>query len=127
MAVDAGAMETVMFRDGILTEGAASNIFAVENGVILCPPKDNHMLPGITYDLVLELAQANGISLEIGYFPEARIRAADELWLTSSTREVLAITTLDGKPVGSGKPGALFRRMYALYQDYKARVMRASA
>jgi D-alanine transaminase len=125
-AVDAGATETVMFRDGILTEGAASNIFAVENGVILAPPKDNHMLPGITYDLVLELATADHIPVEIGKFDEARIRRADELWLTSSTKEVLAITTLDGKPIGNGKPGPLFRRMHALYQDYKARVMRAA-
>jgi D-alanine transaminase len=125
-AVDAGATETVMFRNGILTEGAASNIFAVENGVILAPPKDNHMLPGITYDLVLELAAADHITVEIGKFDEARIRRADELWLTSSTKEVLAITTLDGKPIGNGKPGPLFRRMHALYQDYKARVMRAA-
>ena len=126
-AVDAGATETVMFRDGILTEGAASNIFAVENGTVLAPPKDHHMLPGITYDLVLELAAANGIPVEIGKFDEARIRRAEELWLTSSTKEVLAITQLDGKPVGNGKPGTLFWRMHALYQDYKARVMRAPA
>jgi D-alanine transaminase len=125
-AVDAGATETVMFRNGILTEGAASNIFAVENGVILAPPKDHHMLPGITYDLVLELAAANGIVVDIGKFDEARIRQADELWLTSSTKEVLAITQLDGQPVGNGKPGTLFWRMHALYQDYKARVMRAA-
>lgn len=127
MAIDAGATETAMFRDGILTEGAASNIFAVENGVILAPPKDNHMLPGITYDLVLELAAANGIAVEIGKFEEARIRAADELWLTSSTKEVLPITTLDGQPIADGKPGPLFWRMHALYQDYKTRVMRAPA
>ena len=126
-AVDAGATETVMFRDGILTEGAASNIFAVENGTVLAPPKDHHMLPGITYDLVLELAAANGIPVEIGKFDEARIRRADELWLTSSTKEVLAITQLDGQPVGKGKPGTLFWRMHALYQDYKAHVMRAPA
>jgi D-alanine transaminase len=126
-AVDAGATETVMFRNGILTEGAASNIFAVENGIVLAPPKDNHMLPGITYDLVLELAAANGIPVEIGKYDEARIRKADELWLTSSTKEVLAITQLDGQPVGNGKPGPLFWRMHALYQDYKARVMRAPA
>ena len=126
-AIDAGATETVMFRDGILTEGSASNIFAVENGVILAPPKDNHMLPGITYDLVLELAAAHGIQVEIGKFDEARIRKADELWLTSSTKEVLAITQLDGQPVGNGKPGPLFWRMHALYQEYKARVMRAPA
>lgn len=124
MAVDADAVETVLFRDGILTEGAVSNIFAVENGVILAPPKDHHMLPGITYDLILELARANGIPLEMGYFEEARIRAANELWTTSSAREILAITTLDGKPVGNGKPGAMFRRMYGIYQDYKQQVMR---
>lgn len=124
LAVDHGAVETVLFRNGILTEGAASNIFAVENGTILAPPKDNHMLPGITYDLILELAAANAIPLQIGQFDEQRIRNADELWLTSSTKEVLPITTLDDKPVGDGKPGAVFRKMQALYQDYKQRVMR---
>ena len=123
-AVDAGAVETILFRDGILTEGAASNIFAVENGVILAPPKDQHMLPGITYDVVLELAAANHIPLQTGYFEEARIRAADELWITSSTKEVLAIVTLDGNLVGDGKPGPVFHRMYRLYQDFKNEVMR---
>jgi D-alanine transaminase len=124
MAVDAGAVETVMFRDGILTEGAASNILAVEAGVILAPPKDQHMLPGITYDLILELAEANAIPVETGYFEEARIRVAEELWITSSTKEVLAIVTLDGQPIGNGQPGPIFRRMYQLYQDYKNQVMR---
>lgn len=127
LAIDAGATETVMFRDGILTEGSASNIFATEKGVILAPPKDSHMLPGITYDLVLELAATNDIPVQIGKFDQSRIRQADELWLTSSTKEVLAITTLDGKAIGNGKPGPIFRRMHALYQDYKARVMRAPA
>lgn len=124
LAVDAGANETVLFRDGILTEGTASNIFAVEQGAILAPPKDNHMLPGITYDLVLELAEANGIPVQIGKFDEARIRNADELWLTSSTREVLAITQLDHQPIGNGRPGPIFHQMHMLYQDYKQRVMR---
>ncbi|OIQ84620.1 D-alanine aminotransferase [mine drainage metagenome] len=124
LAVDAGANETVLFRGGILTEGTASNIFAVEQGVILAPAKDHHMLPGITYDLVLELAGANGIPVHIGAFDEARIRKSDELWLTSSTRELLAITRLDSRPIANGLPGPLFRRMYALYQDYKDRVMR---
>lgn len=126
IAVDHGAVETVLFRDGILTEGAASNIFAVEKGVILAPPKDHHMLPGITYDLVLELAAAHDIPLQIGYYEETRIRAADELWLTSSTKEILPITRLDDRPVGNGRPGPVFRRMYQLYQDYKAQVMRAA-
>ncbi len=124
LAVDVNAVETVLFRDGILTEGAASNIFAGEAGVILAPPKDTHMLPGITYNLVLELAETNNIPVNIGCFDEARIRAADELWITSSTKEILAITSLDGKAVGSGKPGPLFHKMYALYQDYKKQVMR---
>jgi D-alanine transaminase len=124
LAVDVGATETVLFRDGILTEGSASNIFAVDKGVILAPPKDNHVLPGITYDVVLELAAAHDIPVNIGYFDEARIRAADELWITSSTKEVLAITTLDGKPVADGKPGPMFRRIYGWYQDYKNHVMR---
>lgn len=124
MAVDAGSAETIMFRNGILTEGTASNIFAVEHGVILAPPKDKHMLPGITYDVVLEIAEANQIPVEIGYFEEARIRKADELWITSSTREILAIVKLDDKPVGNGKPGPIFHRMYQHYQDYKNEVMR---
>ena len=123
-AVDADATETVLFRDGILTEGSASNIFAVERGTLLAPPKDHHMLPGITYDLVLELAADHAVPIEIGHFDEARVRAADELWITSSTREVLAIVTLDGQAIGEGTPGPLYRRMYGWYQDYKQRIMR---
>lgn len=124
MSADVGAAETIMFRNGILTEGSASNIFAVENGVILTPPKDNHVLPGITYDVVLELAASNGIPVELGHFEETRIRRADELWCTSSTKEILAIVELDGQPVGNGKPGPIYRRMYQLYQAYKNEVMR---
>jgi D-alanine transaminase len=124
LAIDAGTVETVMFRDGILTEGAASNIFAVERGCILAPPKDNHLLPGITYDLILELAEAHDITVEIGNFHETRVRAADELWLTSSTKEIMPIVELDGQMIGNGKSGPIFRTMYTLYQDYKQRVMR---
>jgi D-alanine transaminase len=127
MAIDADTVETLLFRDGVLTEGAASNIFVVEKGAILAPPKDHHMLPGITYDLVLELAAANGIPVKICNPTEARVRNADELWLTSSTKEVQPITILDSKPIGNGTPGPLFRKMHALYQDYKTRVMRAPA
>jgi D-alanine transaminase len=128
-AVDAGTAEVVLLRDGFLTEGSASNIFAVKNGVIITPPKTNFILPGITYDVVIELARANGVPLEIRQVSEAEVRDADELWLTSSTKEVLPISTLDGKPVGhgkgAGKPGPLAARMYRLYQDYKRTVMRA--
>ena len=125
LAVDAGCVEAVLLRDGIMTEGAASNIFVVKNGVLLAPPKNHLMLPGITYDVVLELAQADGLKHEVRPVVESELRGADEAWLTSSTKEVLAIVRLDGKAVGGGVPGPMFRRMYALYQEYKERVMRA--
>ena len=125
LAVDEGCVEAVLLRDGIMTEGAASNIFVVRNGVLLAPPKNHLMLPGITYDVVLELAQADGIKHEVRPVRESELRGADEAWLTSSTKEVLAIVRLDGKAVRSGVPGPLFRRMYTLYQEYKERVMRA--
>ena len=126
MAVDCGAVETVLLRDGILTEGAASNIFVVKNGVVLAPPKNRLILPGITYDVVLELAAAHSIPHQVRAVSESEVRAAQELWMTSSAKEVLAITTLDNQPVGDGKPGKLFWRMHELYQNYKATVMRRS-
>jgi len=130
-AVDAGAVEAVLLREGMLTEGSASNIFLVKNGVIITPPKSNFILPGITYDVVIELARANRLPLEIRQVSEAEVRDADELWLTSSTKEVLPISTLDGKAVGhgagAGKPGPMAARMHQLYQDYKRTVMRVPA
>jgi len=123
-AVAAGTMEAILVRDGFMTEGSASNIFVVQNGTVLAPPKNNLMLPGITYDLILELAAAERIPLRVGPVPEAALRSADEIWLTSSTREVLPITVLDDQPVGAGQPGPLFKRMDTLYQNYKATVMR---
>lgn len=127
LAVDAGTAETVMLRDGFLSEGAASNIFVVKNGVLLAPPKGPLMLPGITYDVVLELAAANGIVFHVEPIPESTLRSADELWLTSSTKEILPITHLDGKTVGSGSPGPIYRKFDQLYQDYKATIMRQPA
>jgi len=124
-AVDADCAETVMLRDGFLTEGAASNIFAVKDGVLLAPPPSNLMLTGITYDVVLELAAAHGIPHEVRAIGEAEVRAADELWMTSSTKEIMAIVKLDGVPVGAGVPGPMARRMDALYQTFKQQVMRA--
>ena len=124
-AVDADCAETVMLRDGFLTEGAASNIFAVKDGVLLAPPPSNLMLTGITYDVVLELAAAHGIPHEVRAIGEAEVRAADELWMSSSTKEIMAIVKLDGVPVGAGVPGPMARRMDALYQTFKQQVMRA--
>jgi D-alanine transaminase len=126
-AADAGAIEVVMFRDGFLTEGSSSNVFAVKNGTVLATPKNNLVLPGITYDVVIELAQANGLPLEVRPISEAEVRTADEIWVTSSTKEVLAVTTLDERAVGTGKPGPVFRRMHQLYQDFKRSVMRQAA
>lgn len=123
-AVEAGCAETILFRDGFLSEGAASSIFVVRNGMLLAPPKSHLMLPGITYDVVLELAAAHGLPHEVRDILEDEVRSADELWLTSSTKEVLPIVSLDGKPVGSGRPGPLAATMYAWYQDFKAHVMR---
>lgn len=126
-AADAGAIEVVMFRDGFLTEGSSSNVFVVKNGVILATPKTNLVLPGITYDVVIELAQANGLPFEVRPISEAEVRGADEIWVTSSTKEVLAVSTLDEKTVGSGRPGEVFRRMHRLYQDFKRTMMRRAA
>ena len=123
-AIDHGCMETVLFRDSFLTEGAASSIFVCKDGVLLVPPKSHLMLPGVTYDVVLELARSHGMKHEVREVLEAEVRTADELWMTSSTKEVLPITSLDGRAVGDGKPGPMGRQMYAWYQDFKNTVMR---
>lgn len=126
-ALDAGADEVVMFRDGSLTEGSASNVFVVKRGVLLAPPKNHLVLPGITYDVVLELAAARNVPSEVREIPEDEVRNADELWLSSSSKEVLAITTLDGRPVGSGRPGAVFQLIHQAFQEFKRKVMRQAA
>jgi len=125
ISAEAGAAETILFRDGKLTEASASNVFIVKRGVIVSPPKTSLILPGITYDVVAELARANATPLEFREVPEAEVRAADEIWVTSSSKEILAIVSLDGRKVGDGRPGPVFRRMYELYQEFKRKVMRA--
>jgi D-alanine transaminase len=127
-AVEEGCAEAILLRDGYLTEGSASNIFVCKDGVLLAPPKDHRMLPGITYDVVLELAQANGMPYEVREIHESELRGADEIWQTSSTREVLPVTTLDGRPVGhgrlAGQPGPMAQTMYAWYCAFRDQVMR---
>ena len=125
LSAEAEAVETILFRDGRLTEASASNVFIVKRGVIVSPPKSELILPGITYDVVVELARDAGLPLELREVTEAEVRSADEIWVSSSSKEVLAIVTLDGARVGDGKPGPVFMRMYRLYQDFKAKVMRA--
>jgi len=120
LAVDAGATETVLFRNGYLTEASASNVLLVRGGVIVAPPKDNQILPGITYDVAFELAREGGLPIEVRPVPKDEALAADEMWLSSSTKEVLAVTSLDGRPFAGGTPGPVFRKVHALFQASKA-------
>ncbi|TLS16995.1 MAG: D-amino acid aminotransferase [Betaproteobacteria bacterium] len=124
LSAAAGCTETILLRDGLVMEGSASNVLVVQDGVILAPPKSNLILPGVTYDVVLELAAANGIPTQVRPVAEAELRSADEVWVTSSTKEVLPITRIDDAPVADGRPGPLAARMNALYQDFKNQVMR---
>lgn len=126
-AADAGADEVVMFRDGCLTEGSSSNVFAVKGGTLLAPPKNHLVLPGITYDVVLELAAAKQVPVDVRAITEGEVRGADELWLSSSSKEVLAISRLDGKPVGTGRPGPVFKTVHQAFQEFKRAVMRRAA
>jgi D-alanine transaminase len=123
-AVDQGCAEAILVRDGFAVEGAASNLFAVVDGVLLTPPKGNAILPGITRDLVLELALRNNISAEVRSITLKELQRASEVWLTSSTREVLPVVELDGHPVGDGKPGPIWKQTNAIYQAYKQQLRR---
>jgi D-alanine transaminase len=125
LAADQGAIETVMFRDGYLTEASASNVLVVIDGTIVVPPKDNLILPGITFDATMEFAQEAGIPFAARPVSRAEALAADEMWLSSSTKEVLAVTTVDGKPFAGGKPGPVFRRMWSEFQARKPRAAAA--
>ena len=116
ISFDAGATETVMFRDGYLSEAAASNVWVVKNGKLLGTPKDNLVLEGIRYGLIEELCQQQGIGFALRRISRAEVLQADELLLSSASKEVLAITTLDGQPVGNGRPGPVGERLYTGYQ-----------
>ena len=118
-ALDQGAAEAILIRDNQATEGAASNLFAVIAGIITTPPKGPMLLPGITRDLVLELAKNNDFPCQEKTISLTELRQADEIWLTSSTKEILSVTKLDGKHIADGKPGPLYQQLLTLYQDYK--------
>lgn len=126
-ALDSGANEAVFIRDGQVTEGAASNLFYVKNRALYTPPKGPQLLPGITRDLVLELAQAHHVPAQEKNFDMSALESADEIWLTSSTKEILPVTQLNGQPVGNGKPGPMWARMLALYQDYNQQIREGRA
>ena len=120
-AAENDAFETIQFRDGMLTEGSSSNIWMVKDGVLYAPPRSHKILEGIRYSLIEELTSECGIRFEAREIAEAELRAADEILVSSATKEVLPVTQLDGQPVGSGKPGAVFAALYAAYQRAKAK------
>jgi D-alanine transaminase len=121
-AVEVGAAETILIRDGYVMEGAASNVFVVVDGVAITPPKSQFILSGITRDLILEAMRTAQLSCREANIPEAQLRAADEIWVTSSTREILPVITLDDKPVGLEEPGAVWAKVWQIYQDYKQKL-----
>lgn len=121
-ASDEGADEAILVRDGQVMEGTASNLFIVSGGLLITPPDSPELLPGITRDLVLELAAEAGVPYAQASIGLAELDGADEVWLTSSTREVAAVVVLNGRPVGDGRPGPVWRHMDALYQACKARL-----
>lgn len=116
---DQGALETVMFRHDSLSEASSSNVWVVKDGVVMGPPRDNLVLEGIRYGVIEEICRDAGIGFELRRIPRAEVLAADELLLSSATKEVLPITTLDGQPVGNGKPGPIYTRLYTAYQKVK--------
>ena len=119
LSVDAAAGETILLRDGELTEASASAVHVVLGGEVLMPPNSRRILPGTTRGAVEELAARAAIHCRVQPVSEAQLRAADEVWISSATREVQPVTVLDGRPIGSGRPGPLWRRVYEEFQLYK--------
>lgn len=119
MSADAGSNETVMFRDGWLSEAAASNVWVVKGGKVLGPPKDNLVLEGIRYGLIEEICRQAGIPFELRPVSREEVLSADEIILSSATKEVVPCTLLDGQPVGNGRPGPIYERLFSGYQQAK--------
>ncbi len=126
-AIDAGTAEAILIKDGFVIEGAASNIFIVTNNIVITPPNSPALLPGITRDLVLELAANNSIPYRVADIPVDELASADEIWLSSSTREISPVIRLDDSTVGAGVPGPIWKRVITLYQDYKEAVRKGKA
>jgi D-alanine transaminase len=124
MSADKGATETIMFRNGFLTEAAASNVWVVHEGAVLGAPKSEHVLEGIRYELIRELCEEVGLAYNLRPIAEADVLSADELLLSSATKEILPVTSLDGEPVGHGalrgRPGPVYARLFEAYQRAKA-------
>jgi D-alanine transaminase len=119
LAVDVQAAETILLRDGELMEASSSAVHIVVRGEILTPPRSRKILPGTTRSVMEDMAERAGIRFRSARVTESELRAAEEIWISAATREVQPVTTLDGRPVGSGKPGAVWRRVYDELQRYK--------
>jgi len=126
-AVNAGVAETILYDGDLIAEGSASSVFAVIGGKIITPPDGPEILPGTTRDLVLDLAAADDLTARFAEISRTQLAGADEIWLASSLRELLPVTLLDTRPVGTGKPGPVFRRVYQLYQEHKRRMPEQAA
>lgn len=118
-ANDLGAQEAILVRNGLALEGAASNLFVVDGDKLITPPKSSQVLPGITRDLVLELAPAAGLEVVESHISVQALADYDEIWLTSSTKEIMPVTRLDDKPINNAQPGPAWQRMIKVYQDFK--------
>jgi len=119
LAVDAGASETILLRDGQLTDSSASSVHVVIDGELRTPPNSWKLLPGTTRGVIEEVAARAGVTWRSAPVSEAELRGASEILLGAATREVQPVTLLDGKPVGTGKPGPVWRKLYDAYQAYK--------
>ncbi len=118
-AAMAGADEAFLIREGNVTEGAASNLFIVHHGTVITPPKNQFILAGISREVILTVMKKADMTYREENIPETMLRQADEIWLSSSLREVSPVITLDGKSVGTGKPGKMWLQVWELFQQYK--------
>lgn len=121
ISFDADALETIMFRGGFLSEAASSNVWIVKDGQVLGTPKDNLVLEGIRYGLIEEICRSRNIPYALRRISRDEVLGADEVLLSSATKEVLPVTTLDSQPIGTGQPGPVYAELFAGYQDAKAR------
>ena len=126
-AIDDGGTEAILIKNGLAIEGAASNVFIVSNGLLITPPNGPSLLPGITRDLVIELAANHAIPFREADITEQQLFDAEEIWLTSSTREISPVIQLNDRVISAGKPGPLWRRMINLYQDHKMAIRKGEA
>jgi D-alanine transaminase len=113
------AVETIQFRDNFLTEGSSSNVWIVKNGVLMAPPKDNLILEGIRYGLLEEMCTEQNIPFTARKITRSDVFGADEVLLTSASKEVLPVVSIDDKTIGNGRPGPIFNQLYTTYQQWK--------